>query len=91
MKAASSIGRGRLFNANANVISCVSADQRIHACCSQRGYAGIALWMYSGREEGISQRIAPGAICLLHCTDDDLSLLREFIPEVARGAIGWRT
>lgn len=60
------------------------ADQRIHAYCKQLGYAGVAHWTYSGREEGILQKITPGAIYLFHCTDDDLSILREFIPEVAR-------
>lgn len=60
------------------------ADQRIHAYCKQMDYAGIAHWTYSGREEGIMQKITPGAIYLFHCTDEDLRILREFIPEVAR-------
>lgn len=60
------------------------ADQRIHAYCMQMDYAGIAHWTYSGREENVIDLIEPGAIYLFHCTNEDLKILREFIPAVAQ-------
>ncbi|MBQ8088966.1 MAG: polysaccharide deacetylase family protein [Clostridia bacterium] len=58
-------------------------DQRIHAYCSQLGYAGIAHWKYSGSKneiEDIKASLAPGTVYLFHTTNGDTQKLEEFIP-----------
>ena len=57
-------------------------DLRTHAYIGQLGYYGIAHWQASGGEsiESIKKALKPGIIYLFHCTDKDLTKLREFIP-----------
>ena len=60
-------------------------DLRTHSYIRQLGYYGIAHWSVSGAMdiEKIKSSLAPGAVYLFHCTDADLTKLREFIPYAA--------
>ena len=60
-------------------------DLRTHSYIRQLGYYGIAHWSVSGAMDidKIKKSLAPGAVYLFHCTDLDLTKLREFIPYAA--------
>ena len=60
-------------------------DLRTHSYIRQLGYYGIAHWSVSGAMdiEKIKKSLAPGAVYLFHCTDADLTKLKEFIPYAA--------
>ena len=64
-------------------------DQRVQAYSQQLGYSAIAVWSQDGSRSTIDQlysSLAPGEIYLFHTTDNDLSLLLQFIPAaVQRG------
>ena len=57
-------------------------DLRTHSYIRQLGYYGIAHWSVSGAIDidKLKQSLAPGAVYLFHCTDADLTKLKEFIP-----------
>ena len=60
-------------------------DLRTHTYIAQLGYYGIAHWSASGGANisAIKKALAPGAVYLFHCTDKDLTKLKEFIPYAA--------
>lgn len=64
-------------------------DQRDHAYINQLGFNGVAVWSQDGSRSTINQlysSLGPGEIYLFHTTDNDLSLLLQFIPAaVQRG------
>jgi hypothetical protein len=61
-------------------------DLRTHSYIRQLGYYGIAHWEVSGGLgiSDIKKGLAPGVVYLFHCTDKDLTKLREFIPYAAQ-------
>lgn len=61
-------------------------DQRDHAYIQQLGMYGVAMWSDDGSKSQIGtlkKGLAPGKIYLFHTTDNDWSLLEEFIPYAA--------
>lgn len=64
-------------------------DQRDHAYINQLGFNGVAIWSQDGSKSSLDKlysSLGPGEIYLFHTTDNDLSLLLQFIPAaVQRG------
>jgi len=62
-------------------------DQRMHAYANQMGIQGVAIWTKDGSnssKNGLVKGLAPGNIYLFHSTDNDLSLLLDFIPKAVQ-------
>lgn len=57
-------------------------DLRTHTYISQLGYYGIAHWSSAGEEtvDRLKAELHPGSVYLFHCTDMDVTKLKEFIP-----------
>lgn len=58
-------------------------DIRTHAYLNQLGYYGIAHWsvMATGAKlDTLKDSLAPGEMFAFHCTDEDVKLMKEFLP-----------